>query len=162
MKDQVPVVLLNQWLEISPEKSAFAKKEWCLAGSDEYSVYSSDTMSQALSIKGRSIKNGRINLSKRNSVLITETIQKSNFEKLGGTRHRRMTILNKGNNFGAINKIPQAVIKEVDDLSSSHSSESKSSKPENMSKIPLPNNQGNLKSYSMTRSINVININIIF
>ena len=162
MKDQVPVVLLNQWLEISPEKSAFAKKEWCVAGSDEYSVYSSDTMSQALSIKGRSIKNGKINLAKRNSVLITETIQKSNFEKLGGTRHRRMTILNKGNNFGVINKIPQAVIKEVDDLSSSHSSESKSTRQAKNNKIQLPNNEGNLKSYSMTRSINVTTININF
>lgn len=45
MKDQVPVVLLNQWLGINPEKSHFARKENCLA-SDEYSVYSDETMSK--------------------------------------------------------------------------------------------------------------------
>lgn len=45
MKDQVPVVLLNQWLGINPEKSHFARKENCLP-SDEYSVYSDEIMSK--------------------------------------------------------------------------------------------------------------------
>ena len=51
MKDQVPVVLLNQWLEVHPEKSGFAKKDNCLLSADEYSVYSDETNSQGKSFK---------------------------------------------------------------------------------------------------------------
>lgn len=60
MKDQVPVVLLNKWLDVEPEKSHFAKNE--LWAADEYSVYSDDTVSQALSFKSKNLKD----LAKRN------------------------------------------------------------------------------------------------
>ena len=33
MKDQVPIVLLNKWLQIEPEKSHFAKPECCAPSS---------------------------------------------------------------------------------------------------------------------------------
>lgn len=54
MKGEVPVVLLNQWLNVEMEKSHFAKGELCNSSSyhnfcvlvheDEYSVYSEDTI----------------------------------------------------------------------------------------------------------------------
>ena len=123
MKDQVPVVLLNQWLGINPEKSAFAKKEWCKAGSEEYSAYSSESMSQKLSIQGKSIKRVQ-NISKRKSVLVTQASTNSHLVNFATNRQRRMTILNKAFNFAPIDQLSHAVIKEVDDLSSSSDSKS--------------------------------------
>lgn len=95
MKDQVPVVLLNQWLGITQEKSCFANKDWCQANADEYSVYSSETMSQVLSITGRSVSKAK-NISKaqgkRNSQLLVKEEEQKDLIKLGATK-RRMTIL---------------------------------------------------------------------
>lgn len=121
MKDQVPVVLLNQWLDVEPEKSRFANKDCCLA--DEYSVYSDETMSQALSIKGNSIKKIP-KVSKRNSYLQTEENQLSVFDKLRGSPNRRMTIKNRDLLLDRnIASNWDHVIKEVDDLSNSDTSD---------------------------------------
>ena len=67
MKDQVPVVLLNQWLEIQPEKSGFAKNDNCLLNADEYSVYSDETLSQALSFKAPKVLQ---DMAKRKSMMM--------------------------------------------------------------------------------------------
>lgn len=133
MKDQVPVVLLNQWLNISPEKSHFAKKEWWNANSDEISVYSSESMSQALSIKGNSFKAVK-NLNKRNSLLVTQANMNAALEKLGFNKTRRMTILNNDIKMEEIIKNCHPVIKEVDDLSSSSTSKSPSRQSKNIEK----------------------------
>lgn len=115
MKDQVPVVLLNQWLDIKPEKTGFAKRENCLANADEYSVYSDETMSQALSIKGASMK-GMPKLHQRKSILVPNgSPLKSNFEKAKSNSSRRMTMMNN-DIIGGINRMSE-VIKEVDDMS---------------------------------------------
>jgi len=93
MKDQVPVVLLNQWLEVEQEKSGFARRENWVANSDEYSVYSDSTISQALSVHGNSLRK-LPKYSKRNSVLPGKETQKSVFEKLkNSSKNRRMTIM---------------------------------------------------------------------
>lgn len=72
MKDQVPVVLLNQWLEIQPEKSGFAKMNNCKLNADEYSVYSDETMSQALSLKSNNVLQ---DIAKRKSMLMANNNQ---------------------------------------------------------------------------------------
>lgn len=46
MKEEVPTVLLNKWLNIQPERSAFVKPECCKLNEEEYSVYSSEITSQ--------------------------------------------------------------------------------------------------------------------
>jgi hypothetical protein len=58
MKDQVPVVLLNHWLEVEPEKSGFAKPKNCIMNSEEMSVYSDETMTNLdiINIKGLLLK----------------------------------------------------------------------------------------------------------
>jgi len=67
------------------------KENW-LANSDEYSVYSDSTISQALSVHGNSLR--RVpRFGKRNSVLAGKEVQKSVFEKLKRKRSRRMTIM---------------------------------------------------------------------
>lgn len=67
MKDQVPIVLLNQWLEIEPEKSHFANRNNWVVNSDEYSVYSDETTSQMISLKSVNLKE----IAKRKSMLPT-------------------------------------------------------------------------------------------
>lgn len=140
MKDQVPVVLLNQWLNISPEKSHFARKEIYRQNSDEMSVYSSESMSQALSIKGNSFKATK-NMNKRNSLLVTQANMNSALDKLGLNKTRRMTILNNIN-MEDIVKNGHDVIKEVDDLSSSSTSRSVSRQSKNIDdQKQIPNKQ---------------------
>lgn len=53
LKNEVPTVLLNKWLEISPERSRFAVLQ--KIDSDEYSSYSDSTISNQLSIKDKSL-----------------------------------------------------------------------------------------------------------
>ena len=138
MKDQVPVVLLNQWLGIVPEKSCFSKREWCDVNSDDYSIYSSDKMSQALSIKGTSIKpvnilkrrsllitnnEGKpVNLLKRGSLLITNSEGKNLLSSEIRKKNRRMTILNNKTNLVDVTDMCNPIIDEVEDTSSSDTS----------------------------------------
>ena len=144
MKDQVPVVLLNQWLGINPEKSHFARGEWCLANSDEYSVYSSESMSQALSIKGKAFNKSAVKQTwKRNSLLVTENNMSAALEKLGVNLSRRMTIFNKDMNLEDIIKNWHPAIKEVDDLSSSDTPRSISRQSKQLDKEKKQNNNEN-------------------
>ena len=120
MKDQVPVVLLNQWLGIVPEKSCFSKSKWCAANSDEYSIYSSEKMSQALSIKGTSIK--PINALKRGSLLISTNEGKNLLSSEIRKKNRRMTILNNKTNLVDVTDMCNPIIDEVEDTSNSDNS----------------------------------------
>lgn len=126
MKDQVPVVLLNQWLGIVPEKSCFSKSKWCAANSDEYSIYSSEKMSQALSIKGTSIK--PINALKRGSLLISTNEGKNLLSSEIRKKNRRMTILNNKTNLVDVTDMCNPIIDEVEDTSSSDNSSDTKSK----------------------------------
>ena len=93
MKDQVPVVLLNQWLGVEQEKSRFNKKENWLNNSDEYSVYSDSNNSRALSINGTSVKKD-INSIKRNSLLQTNGRRISILGRLSDlNKDRRMSLV---------------------------------------------------------------------
>ena len=67
MKDQVPIVLLNQWLEIEPEKSHFANRNNWVGNVDEYSVYSDETTSQMSNFKSVNLKE----IAKRKSMMPT-------------------------------------------------------------------------------------------
>lgn len=92
MKDQVPVVLLNQWLDVEQEKSGFAKRENWVLDADEYSVYSGSTISKALSVHGSSFAKSS-KFAKRNSVFQAVEKKKSNFEySPKHNSNRRMTI----------------------------------------------------------------------
>lgn len=74
MKDQVPVVLLNQWLDIQPEKSGFAKIENWKLNADEYSVFSDETKSNYLSINNINLND----LLKRKSTLLLNSMNINN------------------------------------------------------------------------------------
>jgi hypothetical protein len=93
MKDQVPVVLLNQWLGVEQEKSRFNKKENWLNNSDEYSVYSDSNISRALSINGTSVKRDT-NSVKRKSLLQTSGRRISILGRLSDlNKDRRMSLV---------------------------------------------------------------------
>ena len=134
MKDQVPVVLLNKWLDVEQEKSGFAQAGNCQLDDDEYSVYSETTVGNALSIKGSALRKpvqpgqpGQlkppVNLGKRNSVLHNPLMRKNTvMNKLKANDARRMTIkgaLNLNTDIVPVNDI----INEVDDLTSNTSNE---------------------------------------
>lgn len=122
MKDQVPVVLLNKWLEIEPERSRFTKKENCLANAEEYSVYSDETLSQALSIKGSSLR-CIPKFNKRNSFLSKEAMEYNVLDNINMSQNRRSTIKNKDLNLEKhLSAAWENTIKEVDDKSDSESS----------------------------------------
>ncbi|CAI2365980.1 unnamed protein product [Moneuplotes crassus] len=72
MKEEVPVVLLNQWLDIEPEKSGFAKIDNCKLNAEEYSVYSDETMSQGISFKSSAVLK---DIAKRKSMMMNNSNQ---------------------------------------------------------------------------------------
>ena len=96
-------------------------------------------------------------MNKRNSLLISYALIKDkHMDNLVISKQRRMTVLNKDGNIAAIGDLTHAVIKEVDDLSSSVSSEDstpKSSKPKDMRKQIAKEKQ---KSNSKSRRLSVI------
>ena len=141
MKDEVPKVLLNQWLDIKPEKSAFTKAEWCRADSEEYSVYSDETQSNMLGLSSKSlskkassfakrssaIQGNAPSFAKRNSVLQTKAPEtKVVKEVIEITNNRRHTMISRKDTITRnLNAISRPIV-EVGDFSEASSSESSS------------------------------------
>ena len=72
MKNEVPKALLNQWLDIKPEKSAFTNPQNCMLDSEEYSTYSDDTISNTLGVSNKQLTE-KSAFNRRQSVLQSES-----------------------------------------------------------------------------------------